>query len=37
MDKRGQLGETLLEKGYPPDPLPKPLNDFYISGIMPDM
>ena len=27
-----QLGETLLEKGYPPDPLPKPFNDFSATG-----
>jgi len=27
-----QLGETLLEKGCPPDPLPKPFNDFSATG-----
>ena len=27
-----QLGETLLEKGSPPDPLPKPFNDFSATG-----
>lgn len=26
------LGKTLLEKGYSPDPFPKPLNDFYSMG-----
>ena len=30
-----QLGETLLEKGYPPDPLPKPFINFRQSGAMP--
>ena len=27
-----QLGETLLEKGSPPDPFPKPFNDLSATG-----